>query len=64
MRRGKDGQPALSERDVASSNATLNTFFGGARQKEWMMGAGAPVGPTPRTNISKAAVPQVTLPQK
>ena len=59
----KDGQPALSERDVDTSNATLNTLFGGARQKSWMV-AGAPVRPTPRTNISRTALPPVAMAQK
>ncbi|KAE9375502.1 hypothetical protein N431DRAFT_202151 [Stipitochalara longipes BDJ] len=60
----KDGQPALSERDVDTSNATLNTLFGGARQKSWMMGAGTPVRPTPRTNVSRTALPPVAMAQK
>ena len=62
MRRPPDkvGQPTLSEKDVESSNATLNTLFRGNRQKSWMLGPGAPVRPTPRTYISKAAVPQST----
>lgn len=60
----KDGQPALSERDVDSSNATLNAFFGGSRQKPWMQGAGTPVRPTPRANISKAPTAPVALAQK
>ncbi|KAH7400044.1 hypothetical protein BKA64DRAFT_778230 [Cadophora sp. MPI-SDFR-AT-0126] len=60
----KDGQSALSERDVESSNATLNTLFGGSRQKSWMMGAGTPVRPTPRTTLSRASILPATLPQK
>jgi hypothetical protein len=60
----KDGQPALSERDVDSSNATLNTLFGGARQKSWMVGAGAPVRPTPRMNVSRTALPSAAMAQK
>ncbi|KAK0102510.1 hypothetical protein ONS95_006124 [Cadophora gregata] len=60
----KEGQSALSERDVESSNATLNTLFGGSRQKSWMMGAGTPVRPTPRTSISKASALPATLAQK
>ncbi|KAA8564964.1 hypothetical protein EYC84_010733 [Monilinia fructicola] len=43
----KDGL-AITERDVVSSNATLNAFFGGSRQKSWMLAGGAPVRPTPR----------------
>ncbi|KAH9212537.1 hypothetical protein DL95DRAFT_177162 [Leptodontidium sp. 2 PMI_412] len=60
----KEAQTALSERDVESSNATLNTLFGGSRQKSWMMGAGTPVRPTPRASISKASVVPTTLTQK
>ncbi|KAL2071453.1 hypothetical protein VTL71DRAFT_12688 [Oculimacula yallundae] len=53
----KEGQSVLSEKDVESSNATLNTLFGGSRQKSWMMGPGAaPVRPTPRTGISKPSI--------
>ncbi|KAH6683351.1 hypothetical protein B0J14DRAFT_145609 [Halenospora varia] len=52
----KDRSGALSERDVVSSNATVNSFLGGARPA-WMVGAGAPVRPTPRTSISKATLP-------
>ncbi|KAN0112894.1 hypothetical protein V8E51_005845 [Hyaloscypha variabilis] len=59
----KDGQPALSERDVDTSNATLNTLFG-ARQKSWMVGVGTPVRPTPRTNVSRTALPPVAMAQK
>lgn len=44
----KDGHSAMTERDVVSSNATLNAFFGGSRQKSWMLAGGAPVRPTPR----------------
>ncbi|RDL38953.1 uncharacterized protein BP5553_03293 [Venustampulla echinocandica] len=43
----------LSERDVVSSNATLNAVFGGARQKSWMVAAGTPVRPSPRPGPSK-----------
>ncbi|KAH8687900.1 hypothetical protein BGZ60DRAFT_522533 [Tricladium varicosporioides] len=53
----KDRSGALSERDVVSSNATVNSFLGGARRPAWMVGAGAPVRPTPRANISKATQP-------
>ncbi|PVH89395.1 hypothetical protein DL98DRAFT_580089 [Cadophora sp. DSE1049] len=60
----KEGQSALSERDVESSNATLNALFGGSRQKSWMMGAGTPVRPTPRPSISKASALPATLAQK
>jgi hypothetical protein len=60
----KDGQPALSERDVDTSNATLNTLFGGARQKKAWMVAGAPVRPTPRTNVSRTALPPAAMAQK
>ncbi|KAG0652592.1 hypothetical protein D0Z07_0149 [Hyphodiscus hymeniophilus] len=45
----------MSDRDVDSSNATLNTLFGGARQKSWMLGPRASVRPTPRPSISKAS---------
>ncbi|KUJ18034.1 uncharacterized protein LY89DRAFT_732729 [Mollisia scopiformis] len=58
----KDGPP-VSDRDVDTSNATLNTLFGGARQKSWMVGVGAPVRPTPRTSASRTSVPQVTSAQ-
>ena len=54
----------MSDRDVDSSNATLNTLFGGARQKSWMLGPGAPVRPTPRSSISKASGHHATLVQK
>ncbi|KAF4630616.1 hypothetical protein G7Y89_g7523 [Cudoniella acicularis] len=60
----KDRNAVLSERDVVSSNSTLNTVFGGARQKSWMVGAGTPVRPTPRANISKAPVSQVSFAQR
>ncbi|QSZ33266.1 hypothetical protein DSL72_002854 [Monilinia vaccinii-corymbosi] len=43
----KDG-PAVTERDIVSSNATLNAFFGGSGQKSWMRAGEAPVRPTPR----------------
>lgn len=39
--------PDLTERDVASSNTTLNTFFG-SRQKSWMTGVPGTVRPSPR----------------
>ncbi|KAM3073315.1 hypothetical protein ACMFMG_009025 [Clarireedia jacksonii] len=39
----------MTDRDVVTSNATLNAFLGGSRQKSWMVAAGgAPVRPTPR----------------
>ncbi|PQE21051.1 miz sp-ring zinc finger protein [Rutstroemia sp. NJR-2017a WRK4] len=45
----KDGHSAMTDRDVVSSNATLNAFLGGSRQKSWMVTTGgAPVRPTPR----------------
>ncbi|ESZ94466.1 hypothetical protein SBOR_5184 [Sclerotinia borealis F-4128] len=44
----KDGHSAMTERDVVSSNATLNAFLGGSRQKPWMLAGGASVRPTPR----------------
>ncbi|KAF7883489.1 uncharacterized protein EAF02_005409 [Botrytis sinoallii] len=44
----KEGNSAMTERDVVSSNATLNAFLGGSRQKSWMIAGGAPVRPTPR----------------
>ena len=44
----RDGHSAMTERDVITSNATLNAFFGGSRQKSWMLAGGAPVRPTPR----------------
>ncbi|KAI9643963.1 hypothetical protein NHQ30_007314 [Ciborinia camelliae] len=44
----KDGHSAMTEQDVVSSNATLNAFLGGSRQKSWMRAGGAPVRPTPR----------------
>ncbi|TVY31178.1 Zinc finger MIZ domain-containing protein [Lachnellula hyalina] len=59
----KDGNAIPSDRDVVSSNATL-AVFGAARRKSWMTGASTPVRPTPRTNPSKAAVPQVSFAQK
>lgn len=43
----RDRLAALADRDVASSNTTLNALLG--RQKSWMVGHhGEPVRPTPR----------------
>ncbi|KAF7953124.1 hypothetical protein EAE96_006342 [Botrytis aclada] len=44
----KEANSAMTERDVVSSNATLNAFLGGSRQKSWMIAGEAPVRPTPR----------------
>ena len=54
MRRPPDkdgGHASMADRDVVSSNATLNAFLGGgSRQKSWMLAGlgGTPVRPTPR----------------
>ncbi|SZF02608.1 unnamed protein product [Blumeria hordei] len=54
----------LHERDIDNSNATLNTLFGAARQKSWMVGGTTPVRPTPRTPVTKSTITQVAQPQK
>ncbi|TVY20755.1 Zinc finger MIZ domain-containing protein 2 [Lachnellula arida] len=59
----KDSNAIPSDRDVVSSNATL-AVFSSAQRKSWMTGASTPVRPTPRTNPSRPAVPQVSLAQK
>ncbi|TAQ90866.1 hypothetical protein B7494_g821 [Chlorociboria aeruginascens] len=60
----KDGHQGMSERDVDSSNATLNAMFRGSRQKSWMTAPGAPVRPTPRAIISRPSDPPAALVQK
>ncbi|KAH7351025.1 hypothetical protein BKA65DRAFT_249725 [Rhexocercosporidium sp. MPI-PUGE-AT-0058] len=60
----KEAQTALSERDVESSNATLNALFGGSRQKSWMVGAGTSVRPTPRPSVSNPSNLPTALAQK
>ncbi|CAG8962420.1 hypothetical protein HYFRA_00014049 [Hymenoscyphus fraxineus] len=55
--KNRNGNGVLSEQDVVSSNATLNTVFG--KQRSWMTagaGNGIRVHPTPRA--STHAVPQ------
>lgn len=51
MRQPPNKQPpaALTDRDVESSNATLNALLGGT-QRSWMTGGlgSAPIRPTPR----------------
>lgn len=56
----------MTERDVVSSNATLNAFLGGSRQKSWMIAGGAPVRPTPRRpSITKPSdQPNANNPQR
>lgn len=62
----KEGNSAMTERDVVSSNATLNAFLGGSRQKSWMIAGGAPVRPTPRRpSITKPSdQPNANNPQR
>lgn len=47
----KNRNEVLSERDIVSSNAALNTVFGGAR-KSWMGAAGTGVAPTERSKTA------------
>jgi hypothetical protein len=53
--RPPDGPPVLTDREVASSNTTLNAFLGG-RQKSWMTGTGTNVRPTPRAQVPQRYV--------
>jgi hypothetical protein len=53
--RPPDGPPVLTDREVASSNTTLNAFLGG-RQKSWMTGTGTNVRPTPRAQVTQRYV--------
>ena len=63
MRRPPDKD--VSEQDVHSSNATLNTVFGGSRQKSWMTGLhGPPVRPSPRTSITQSVLPRPDTAQR
>ena len=50
--RPPDGPPILTDREVASSNTTLNAFLGG-KQKSWITGA---VRPTPRSQVTQKYV--------
>lgn len=61
----KDVHGTVTDRDVDTSNATLNTLFRGARQKPWMLGShAAPIRPTPRPVTSKSAVSQAPPAQR
>jgi hypothetical protein len=60
MRRPPDKDAQITDRDVHSSNATLNAFLG-SRAKSWMTNVGdSPVRPTPRA-VGAVASSNITI---